>query len=71
LLGVSWESGQDSINEDPTGISLHNVQWASLVFGGAGGGFSWWWDSCNKKKKKKKRGKSNNTIKIKMKNKDH
>lgn len=45
VLGVSWESGTDSENEDPTGISLHNVQWASLVFGAHGGGFSWWWDS--------------------------
>jgi len=44
-MGVSWESGSQSVGEDPTGISLHNVQWASLVFGGAGGGFSWWWDS--------------------------
>lgn len=39
------ENGNYSCYADPTGISLHNEQWASLMSGAGGGGFNWWWDS--------------------------
>lgn len=45
-FGASWQ-GPLEHELDPTGISIHNAAWASLVGGGAGTGMQWWWNEMD------------------------
>ncbi|NLC94482.1 MAG: DUF5060 domain-containing protein [Bacilli bacterium] len=44
-LGINAESGGRTYEMDPTGITIHQGLWASIMGGGAGGAMNWWWDS--------------------------
>lgn len=44
-IGINWENGIATTQADPTGISLHQQNWAGMMGGGAGGAMNWWWDS--------------------------
>lgn len=43
------EIGEDATgprgDDDPTGIQIHDPQWASMAAGGAGSASPWWWDN--------------------------
>ncbi|NLG82887.1 MAG: DUF5060 domain-containing protein [Bacilli bacterium] len=44
-LGINAESGGATYELDPTGITIHQQLWASMMGGGGGGAMNWWWDS--------------------------
>ena len=44
-VGVDYETGQGSAAKDPTGVSIHQANWAGVLGGGAGTAMQWWWDS--------------------------
>ncbi len=43
-MGLGGAGGTEN-SDDPTGIFIHNTNWASLTAKAAGGGFPWWWDN--------------------------
>jgi hypothetical protein len=45
-FGTTWQGPYEHAL-DPTGISVHNAAWASLVGLGAGTGMRWWWNEMD------------------------
>lgn len=43
-IGFSGENGEQTRQQDPQGITLHQEAWAGMM-SGAGGAMNWWWDS--------------------------
>jgi endo-1,4-beta-mannosidase len=43
-MGLGGSGGSENA-EDPTGVFIHNANWASLTAKAGGGGFPWWWDN--------------------------
>jgi len=44
-FGTSYQGPWVAPYTDPTGLSIHNEAWGSLVAGAGGSGFTWWWDN--------------------------
>ncbi|NLG82889.1 MAG: hypothetical protein GX490_10315 [Bacilli bacterium] len=44
-IGINWENGAKTTQADPTGISIHQQNWAGMMSGAVGGAMNWWWDS--------------------------
>jgi len=45
-FGTDWNwNNPGLVDNDRTGINIHNEQWGSLMAKASGAGFSWWWDN--------------------------
>lgn len=44
-IGINWQSGPETANMDPEGITLHQQSWAGMMGGSLGGAMNWWFDS--------------------------
>ena len=44
-IGINWQSGRQTADLDPNGVTLRQAAWAGMMGGGAGGAMHWWWDS--------------------------